>query len=234
MFGIKKAYHNWIYWFRNRKEVKFNPLHTTISKNAVFEGHNQLGDFVRFDGKLGFGTYIGARSRIAAKIGRFTSIAPDTMTIGGVHPMYPPFVTMCPMFFSLIGRIGGQTGHCWTDRQRFSELRYAEDKFPVVIGNDVWIGMHAFICFGCTVGDGAVVLAGAIVTHDVPPYAIVGGVPARVLKYRFDEETREFLLRTKWWNMPVEWLKKHVDEMCDMEKFKRLIAIEQSNQQNDC
>lgn len=88
---------------------------------------------------------------------------------------------------------------------------------PVIIGNDVWIGEGvSFVSTGITVGDGAVVAANATVTKDVPPYAIVGGVPARVIKYRFPEKVIEKLVQLKWWqysiaeipnydvNMPVE------------------------------
>ena len=64
------------------------------------------------------------------------------------------------------------------------------------------------------------VLAGAVVTKDVPPYAIVGGVPAEVLKYRYDDETIRFLLNLQWWNKSDEWLRSHCDEMCDIEKLK--------------
>ena len=75
----------------------------------------------------------------------------------------------------------------------FQEADYTE------IGNDVWVGDHVVIMGGVKIGDGAVIGAGAVVTKDVPPYAIVGGVPARVLKYRFDEETVKELLALQWW-----------------------------------
>lgn len=70
---------------------------------------------------------------------------------------------------------------------------------PVVIGNDVWVGAKAVVLSGVTIGDGAVVAAGAVVTKDVPPYAIVGGVPARVIKFRFSEDMIQRLQKTAWW-----------------------------------
>jgi acetyltransferase-like isoleucine patch superfamily enzyme len=73
---------------------------------------------------------------------------------------------------------------------------------PIHVGNDVWIGNNVIVFGGVTIGDGAVVGAGAIVTHDVPPYAIVAGVPARIIKYRFDDKTIKALLELKWWDMP--------------------------------
>ena len=71
---------------------------------------------------------------------------------------------------------------------------------PVQIGNDVWIGARATILDGVKIGDGAVIAAGAVVTKDVPSYAIVGGVPAKVIKYRFDENRIKELLVEQWWN----------------------------------
>ncbi|MNI40841.1 Chloramphenicol acetyltransferase [compost metagenome] len=77
----------------------------------------------------------------------------------------------------------------------------------IVIGNDVWIGANAVILPGVTLGDGAVIGAGAVVTKDVPPYAIVGGVPAKVIRYRFTPEEIEVLLRIKWWEWEIEEIK---------------------------
>lgn len=79
---------------------------------------------------------------------------------------------------------------------------------PVIIENDVWIGAGALIMGGIKISSGSVVAAGAVVTKDVPPYAIVGGVPAKVIKYRFDEETIKELLELKWWDLPDEKIKQ--------------------------
>ena len=138
-----------------------------------------------FDGEMGFGSYSGTNFWFVGRIGRFTSIANNVSSNPYVHPIEPPYVSTSPMFFSVLR----QNGHTFTNEQLFTESRD-----PVVIGNDCWIGQSVFMTGGIKIGDGAVVLAGAVVTKDVPPYAIVGGVPAKVIRYRYDEETIKFLL----------------------------------------
>ena len=77
---------------------------------------------------------------------------------------------------------------------------------PVKIGNDVWIGANSVIMDGLTIGDGAVIGSGAIVTKDVPPYAIVVGVPAKILRYRFEKHLIDELLELKWWDYPEDFI----------------------------
>lgn len=82
---------------------------------------------------------------------------------------------------------------------------------PVFIGNDVWIGCHSIIKPNVHIGDGAIIGANSVVTKDVPPYAIVAGVPAKIIKYRFDAETIKKLLDLKWWNFPYQILKENIE-----------------------
>jgi acetyltransferase-like isoleucine patch superfamily enzyme len=87
---------------------------------------------------------------------------------------------------------------------------FARAKGDVVIGNDVWVGSRATIASAVTIGSGAIVAAASVVTKDVPPYAIVGGNPARVLKYRFDEKIVVDLLDIAWWHWPKSRIEKHM------------------------
>ena len=89
---------------------------------------------------------------------------------------------------------------------------YEKDKIRTKIGNDIWTGANAVILKGVSIGDGAVVGAGSIVTKDVPPYAIVVGNPARIIKYRFNEKDISFLLKIKWWNFEHDLIQNMVDK----------------------
>ena len=92
--------------------------------------------------------------------------------------------------------------------------------YQIVVGNDVWIGAYATILGGVKIGNGAVIGAGAVVAKDVPPYAVVVGNPAKVIKYRFDEATIEWLQKLRWWNWTPEKIKSCWPEMENMEAFK--------------
>lgn len=86
-------------------------------------------------------------------------------------------------------------------------------KGDIVIGNDVWIGYEAVVMAGVTIGDGAVIGARAVVTRDVPPYTIVGGVPAKEIRKRFPDETIGTLLKLRWWDWPEEKIQRYIGEI---------------------
>lgn len=98
------------------------------------------------------------------------------------------------------------------------------DNRTVTIGNDVWIGAYVSILPGVRIGDGAVIAAGAVVTKDVEPYAVVGGVPATKIRYRFDDQMIKKLLEIKWWEWPVEEVEKHIELFYDPVQFMRYFA----------
>lgn len=197
-----------------RKKISF-PFSCKISVDSFVEGTNAFHENSRFAGSIGYGSYIGADSEIYGKIGRFCSIGSRVKIILGRHPYTYPYVSTSPMFFSLLK----QTGSTFATEQRFEESKFAENKFPVVIGNDVWINSDVKIVSGVRIGDGAVLLAGSVITKDIPPYAIIGGVPARILKYRYSEEDIKFLENFKWWNQNIKWLKDNAA------KFNNLIEL---------
>jgi acetyltransferase-like isoleucine patch superfamily enzyme len=126
------------------------------------------------------------------RIGSYCSIAEDVQfLVGGNH--HPEWVSTFP-FRATFGLPG-----------EFEDGQPAS-RGPVTIGNDVWIGLGALILSGVTVGDGAVIAAGAVVTKDVRPYAIAGGNPAREIRRRFSDEQVDALLEARWWEWPEEEL----------------------------
>lgn len=166
---------------------------------------------------MGRCSYIGSNSKIYGKVGNFTSIGAGVEVVTGIHPYKAPFVSTSPLFIS----DRGQTGLVIVDKLIFEEFKYAdiENKYDVVIGNDCWIGYKATIIAGVTIGDGAVVLSHALVTKDVPPFAIVGGIPAKIIGYRFDEEKIEELQKKQWWNQPLEYIIQQKDLFLDINSF---------------
>lgn len=189
-----------------------------VSIKSTFEGKNKIYPHTIFDGYLGKGTYIARDCNIAGKIGRYSSIGARTNIIKGIHPYTYPFVSTSPMFVSLMK----QNGYTYAKKQEIQEFRYAQNLYPVIIGNDCWIGEDVSIISGITIGDGCVILAGAVVTKDIPPYAIVGGVPANIIKYRYKKEDIDVLLKIQWWNKGENWIQEHLECFIDFEKFKLL------------
>lgn len=196
-------------------------LFAIVSKGSSFEPMTQIHEFSEFYGFMGMGSYIGKRSRINANIGRFTSIGNDVSCNSGTHPYQEPFVSTSPCFYSL-NSSRNQCGSTFATAQVFNELRLVNDKCNICIniGNDVWIGDRAFLTGGINIGDGAVILAGSVVTKNVPPFSIVGGVPARIVKYRYDQETIDFIIQSQWWKKEKAWYKKNWKLLTDISAFK--------------
>ena len=88
-----------------------------------------------------------------------------------------------------------------------------DNKGDIVIGNDVWIGYEAVILSGVTIGDGAIIGTRALVTKDIPPYTIVGGIPAKPIRKRFTEKEISILLDKKWWDWPKEKIARNIDRI---------------------
>jgi acetyltransferase-like isoleucine patch superfamily enzyme len=164
---------------------------------------------------IGDYTYLGRLCTVAfASVGKFCSIAPEVCIGLGTHPL-DPFVSTHPIFYLHRPSQGWNIA----DSSYFAYSR-------TVVGNDVWIGLRAAIRDGVTVGDGAVIAAGAVVVKDVPPYAIVGGVPAKVIRYRFSPPVVDRLLRSEWWNRHDKWLHKHWRSFHNVGDFLTVIGSE--------
>ena len=197
----------------------------TIDSKAIFEGCNKLADNVSFlNSQIGFASYVSECAFIYNTIiKRFSCIAPNVRIAVGSHPT-STFVSMHPAFYST----AKQSGFTYVSRNKYRDYKYvdSERKISVIIGNDVWIGAGAILLEGVTVGDGAVVAAGALVSKDVPPYAIVGGVPAKIIKYRFDEKTIKFLKDLEWWEKDENWINENADYFDDVDRLRDILKSE--------
>lgn len=196
-------------------EFSFRKLKLSVGNNVrltrvKFGWRNTLYSNVVLDNVcLGDFSYVANSSYLFnASVGRFCSIGPEVRVGLSKHPARD-FVSSHPIFFSVLR----QAQISFVDKNHFEEYS------PIAIGNDVWIGARAIVLDGVTIGDGAIVAAGAVVTKDVPPYAIVGGVPARIIRYRFDERQIEFLMAFKWWDRDEEWLRRNVIKFHDIQKL---------------
>ncbi len=179
------------------------------------EGSNKFGNNCIVGGKIGRCTYIGYESNVIGEIGRYNSISAKVTLMSATHPA-KDFVSTSPVFYSL----RKQCGATYTIRQKFDEFgKNGISGFPIKIGNDVLISYGVTILGPVTVGDGAVIGAHALVTKDVEPYTIVGGIPAKVIGKRFSDEQIDKLLKLKWWEKDEKWIKSKVDLFEDIEIF---------------
>lgn len=181
---------------------------TIYLKNAITRGSISVGDYTMYndtvhdprDFEKNNVLYHYPVNRDRLIIGRFCSIACGAKFLftSANHAMRSLSTYPFPIFFEEWG----------LDRTRVADAW--DNKGDIVVGSDVWIGYEAVVLSGVTIGDGAIIGARAVVTRNVPPYAIVGGVPARLIRKRFDDKTIETLLRLKWWNWPSEKIARHI------------------------
>lgn len=204
----------------NFKELglKCDPGATTILGSLTYEYPVNLTrrNVIIGDCALGGFSYINDGGRFShTSIGRYCSIAEEVVCGPGQHNH--SFFSTHPFIYDPNGASSGLDEY-----QAFNEISGHHPPTPiavprsvttntVVIGNDVWIGMRSLIMSGVSVGDGAVIAAGAIVTKDVEPYTIVGGVPAKPIGKRFDEETIRQLMELRWWQYDMGKVSPHVN-----------------------
>lgn len=187
--------------------------------NSVLLGRNYVGKrTVLNHTTLGYGSYVSNDCDFTdTLIGRYTSIGTGVKTVLGSHPL-DEHAALHPAFYSKEGALG----YTYVGKNSYEEFKYVdEDKnVQVSIGNDVWIGNDVKVLGGVSIADGSVVGAGAVVTKDTVPYGIYAGVPATLIRKRYDDETIEALLNLKWWDKGEDWIKAHID---DFESVSSLI-----------
>jgi len=186
-----------------------------LSKKNVICGGNyinncRIGDYTYIGGNDGGGIVSGLHHTI---IGKYCSLSAkiEIITASSHHK---EFVSTFP-FYSM------KNSFCYDEKKNveFTEIK------PVAIGNDVWIGINVTIMGGVKIGDGSIIGAGAVVTGNVDPYAIVAGCPARVIGYRFEKDIIDKLLGIKWWDWPEEKIKANMSSIMSG-KVKEFIGNE--------
>ncbi len=209
--------------YRKYKKKNIEIDSSAYIAGCQFEGHNKIYKRNRLvDCKVGLGTYI--REDVQLKktvIGRFCSIAPSVRLVYGNHPT-KKFVSTSPVLYKDKQQAGLSFGH----ESGFVEYSLITNGHFCEIGNDVWIGTDAMLLGGITIADGAIIAAGSVVVKDVPPYAIVGGNPAKIIRYRFSDDEIIQLEKIKWWNKDIEWIRGHINYFDDIQLL--LKAVDQN------
>lgn len=195
------------------KEVITHPR-ISVGEFSYYHNFDVLEDYASF-----LAPYLFALSLDRLIIGKFVQIAHGVRFItSSANHKTSGFSTYPFANF----RMTSQT----TSEEIVSMFEASKNRGDMVIGNDVWIGLDATIMPGITIGDGAIIGAKSVVTHDVEPYTVVAGNPARVIKKRFDDEIIKRLLKIQWWNWPIQTIEDHRDVITgnDMDALERLSA----------
>ena len=182
---------------------------TVYLKNVITESGIEIGDYTMYndfvndprDFEKNNVLYRYPINGDKLKVGKFCSIACGAKFLftSANHTMHSISTYPFPIFFEEWGLDVTNITSAW------------DNKGDIVIGNDVWIGYEAIVLSGVTIGDGAIIGTRAVVTKDVPPYTIVGGIPAKPIRKRFSDEVISKLLELQWWNWPENRIKENID-----------------------
>jgi acetyltransferase-like isoleucine patch superfamily enzyme len=211
-YYIQKLFGRWLDkpLIPNGKTTGYSLVRSERSNTVLCTNTKVYVPFFLHNVELGDYSYIAKNSTINnCKIGKFCSIGPNFCCGLGIHPTNG--LSTAPMFYST----AKQNGISLCEDNKIEESK------RTTIGNDVFIGANVTILDGVTIADGAVIGAGAVVTKDIPPYAVAVGVPAKVVKYRFDEDTIKTLLEQQWWNGTEEDLQIVERNFWNVEAFLR-------------
>ena len=217
---IEDFFKTYIFLFRNRKKKIIIKKKTSIKKTFLddknlFGNNNEIKN-----SQIGFGTYLGSNMKITNwKIGKYCSIASNLKIICGSHPVSKNISTH-PAFYFKHNKELNELGLSYVKENKYNDSVKIDNKWNIIIGDDVWVGNDVKIMQGIKVGDGAVIGTGALLTKDVDPYTIVGGVPAKLIRKRFSDEDIAFLLKLKWWDKGEEWIKENAEYFEDIDILK--------------
>lgn len=212
----------------SHKKIKFSGKVILNSKTEL-EGYNVIHNNVNIENSsVGIASYIGNNTNLSnSKIGKFCSISQNIDIIQGNHPL--DFVSTHPSFYST----SNQLGITFVESDDFQEFKKIDNsEYDVWIGNDVWIGKNVTIMAGVNIADGSVVGANALVTKNTEPYSVNVGIPAKCIKYRFDKQTIDDLLESKWWNENLDWIKDNADNFKNPNNLIEAIKLKNDSKIN--
>lgn len=212
---------------RKRGEKTFNPylLLKLIYMRRMLcrDQHGKFKEGYRYISDKLFGFTVGKYSTgyeqfwhqtpLIESIGAFCNISADNVTIAGNHPIS----MVSTNTFTYSKKIG------FVDQDK--SISHIANVRKINIGHDVWIGANVILLPGVTIGHGAIIAAGAVVSKDVAPYAIVGGIPAKLIKYRFKDPIIDGLIKSEWWHWNDEKIKRHIPYMDSPEVFLKNIEL---------
>lgn len=192
------------YSIKSRINNKRISLLSFFDKDSIISPLAKINRFVFLNNSsIGAFSFIGHNSKFNnVKVGKYSSISANVYAGLYSHPIN--FFSTSPIFY----RPKNGSGTKWVNKLLFDD----EPKI-IDIGNDVWIGINVTIISGVKIGDGAIIASHSVVTKDVPPYAIYGGVPAKFIRYRFEYQMIDSLLKLKWWHLPISVLKRNAENL---------------------
>jgi acetyltransferase-like isoleucine patch superfamily enzyme len=169
-------------------------------KNSKIHNESRIFPFSKFtNSKIGAFSYVGIFSTVNnTEIGKFCSISSNFKSGLGTHPK--TFISTSPFFYAKKFAL---------KKSLVLKGSIFQEYKPIKIGNDVWIGADVLVHDGVNIGDGAIIASKSVVIKDVPEYSVVGGVPAKLIKYRFSIDVINSLKKLKWWDWEFDKLKEH-------------------------
>jgi virginiamycin A acetyltransferase len=200
VLGQKILIHSKVRLYNSIIHDNINIYSNTRVHDVILNGYNKIGkDCSISNSDIGRYSYIADRSNINnVELGKFCSIGPNFTAGLGTHPTKT--ISSSPYFYS----VGALNNPFIKDNAGFVEYK------RIKIGNDVWIGANVLVVEGIEIGNGAVIGAGSVVTKNIPAYAIAGGVPCKVIKYRHNDIVMQKLINLNWWDKDEDWIRINI------------------------
>lgn len=216
---VNRICYELFYKYKLRKKSIFINKGVLFSETE-FEGKNSVETNSDVSGsKIGYGSYVGKDCVLnKCEIGRFCSIANGIKVLKNNHPL--DFFSTHPAFHRPKSKLMQKLDFVKLKSDKIDDFNYIVDDFHVIIGSDVWIGEDVKIISGVKIGDGAVIAAGSVVTKNVEGYSIVGGIPAKHLRFRFNEEFISKIKQLNLWGLePIE-----IESYTDLMEYPELLV----------